>query len=67
MSGLRFSRRYYWTPSVPICSSPVVRRLVTIYWPITEYDLYYIKNRSLALDLQILLQTIGVMLTLKGT
>jgi exopolysaccharide biosynthesis polyprenyl glycosylphosphotransferase len=32
-----------------------------------EYDLYYIKNRSLALDLQILLQTIGVMLTLKGT
>ncbi|MGQ9502805.1 MAG: exopolysaccharide biosynthesis polyprenyl glycosylphosphotransferase, partial [Anaerolineae bacterium] len=31
-----------------------------------EYDLYYIKHRSLGLDLQILLQTIGVMLALKG-
>jgi exopolysaccharide biosynthesis polyprenyl glycosylphosphotransferase len=32
-----------------------------------EYDLYYIKYRSLGLDLQILMQTIGVMLALKGT
>lgn len=32
-----------------------------------EYDLYYIKHRSLGLDLQILVQTIGVMLALKGT
>ncbi len=32
-----------------------------------EYDLYYIKHRSLGLDLQILMQTIGVMLALRGT
>ncbi len=32
-----------------------------------EYDLYYIKNRSLPLDLIILLRTIKTMLTRKGT
>ncbi len=32
-----------------------------------EYDLYYIKFRSLALDLLIILRTIRVMLTFKGT
>jgi len=32
-----------------------------------EYDLFYIKNRSLVLDLLITLRTIKVMLTLKGT
>ena len=33
----------------------------------TEYDLYYIKNRSLLLDLQIVLLTAEVMLGLKGS
>jgi lipopolysaccharide/colanic/teichoic acid biosynthesis glycosyltransferase len=32
-----------------------------------EYDLYYIKNRSAALDLSILLKTVGVILLFKGT
>ncbi len=32
-----------------------------------EYDLHYIKHRSITLDLYILLQTVGVMLALKGT
>jgi lipopolysaccharide/colanic/teichoic acid biosynthesis glycosyltransferase len=32
-----------------------------------EYDLYYIKNRSVVLDLSILLKTIGVVLSFKGT
>jgi len=32
-----------------------------------EYDLYYIKNRSLLLDLSILLNTVGVILLFKGT
>ncbi len=32
-----------------------------------EYDLYYIKNRSVMLDLSILLKTIGVILLFKGT
>jgi exopolysaccharide biosynthesis polyprenyl glycosylphosphotransferase len=32
-----------------------------------EFDLYYIKHRSIGLDLQILIQTVGVMLSLKGT
>jgi len=32
-----------------------------------EYDLYYIKNRSIPLDLSILLKTIGVILLFKGT
>lgn len=32
-----------------------------------EYDLYYIKNRSVLLDLSILLNTIGVILLFKGT
>jgi len=32
-----------------------------------EYDLYYIKNRSLPLDIIILLRTIKTMLTRKGT
>ena len=36
MSGLRSSRRCYWTTSVPICFSTIVRRPVTIYWPITK-------------------------------
>ncbi len=32
-----------------------------------EYDLYYIKNRSVVLDLSILLKTIGVILFFRGT
>jgi exopolysaccharide biosynthesis polyprenyl glycosylphosphotransferase len=32
-----------------------------------QYDLYYIKHRSFFLDLRILLQTIGVVMKLKGT
>ena len=32
-----------------------------------EYDLYYVKFRSLALDLLIILRTIRVILTFKGT
>jgi exopolysaccharide biosynthesis polyprenyl glycosylphosphotransferase len=32
-----------------------------------EYDLYYIKNRSVLLDVSILLKTIGVILLFKGT
>lgn len=32
-----------------------------------EYDLYYIKNRSAGLDLRVLLQTVAVMLSFKGT
>jgi lipopolysaccharide/colanic/teichoic acid biosynthesis glycosyltransferase len=32
-----------------------------------EYDLYYIKNRSVLLDLLILLRTVAVVLSLKGT
>lgn len=32
-----------------------------------EYDLYYIKHRSLYLDLVILLKTLGVVLKMKGT
>jgi lipopolysaccharide/colanic/teichoic acid biosynthesis glycosyltransferase len=32
-----------------------------------KYDLYYIKNRSLILDLIIIFRTIGVVLALRGT
>jgi exopolysaccharide biosynthesis polyprenyl glycosylphosphotransferase len=32
-----------------------------------EYDLYYVKNRSVPLDISILLKTVGVMLSFKGT
>jgi exopolysaccharide biosynthesis polyprenyl glycosylphosphotransferase len=32
-----------------------------------EYDLYYIKNRSPLLDIQIMLKTLAVMVALKGT
>jgi lipopolysaccharide/colanic/teichoic acid biosynthesis glycosyltransferase len=32
-----------------------------------EYDLYYVKNQSIYLDLMILLRTVVVMLTLSGT
>jgi lipopolysaccharide/colanic/teichoic acid biosynthesis glycosyltransferase len=32
-----------------------------------QYDLYYIKHQSLYLDLVILLKTIGVVLTMRGT
>jgi exopolysaccharide biosynthesis polyprenyl glycosylphosphotransferase len=32
-----------------------------------EYDLYYIKNRSVPLDISILLKTVGVILSFKGT
>jgi len=32
-----------------------------------EYDLYYIKNRSVLLDLSILLKTVGVVVLFKGT
>lgn len=32
-----------------------------------EYDLFYIKNRSVLLDLSILLKTVGVILLLRGT
>jgi lipopolysaccharide/colanic/teichoic acid biosynthesis glycosyltransferase len=32
-----------------------------------QYDLYYIKHQSVYLDLVILLKTIGVVLTMRGT
>ena len=32
-----------------------------------EYDLYYIQNRSILLDVKILLKTVAVVLTLRGT
>jgi len=32
-----------------------------------QYDLYYIRHRSLALDVVILLRTVGIVLTLRGT
>ena len=32
-----------------------------------QYDLYYIKHQSLYLDLIIVLKTIGVVLTMRGT
>ena len=32
-----------------------------------QYDLYYIKNRSLLLDLAILLKTVGIVLRRQGT
>jgi lipopolysaccharide/colanic/teichoic acid biosynthesis glycosyltransferase len=35
-------------------------------WIIHEYDLYYLKHRSLLLDLEIIARTVLVMLTRKG-
>jgi len=32
-----------------------------------EYDLYYVKHQSLLLDLSIILRTVGVVLTMRGT
>jgi lipopolysaccharide/colanic/teichoic acid biosynthesis glycosyltransferase len=32
-----------------------------------EYDLYYVKNRSVPLDVSVLLKTIGVIVSFKGT